>query len=145
MLDAARCVRPEMCVAAELFSGNEDIDFLYCQKLGISFLIREAMQVWSTAEMSRLVHINCGRPVGSLEVDEISGLDKPNANGTLAEGETPTGREIVHTIIPSKIHGLMMDCTHDNETPVQRRDGRDTLTGSCCNVRFGIWLSVWYG
>jgi glycogen debranching enzyme len=130
MLDSARAVRPDIVVAAELFSGNEDIDFLYCQKLGISFLIREAMQVWSTAEMSRLVHINCGRPVGSLELDDISGLDKPNANGSLAEGATPTGREIVHRIIPSKIHALLMDCTHDNETPMQRRDGRDTLTGS---------------
>jgi glycogen debranching enzyme len=130
MLDAARVVRPDTCVAAELFSGDENIDFLYCQKLGISFLIREAMQVWSTAEMSRLVHINCGRPVGSLEVDEIAGVDKSNANGSLAEGETPSGREIVHRIIPSKIHALLMDCTHDNETPMQRRDGRDTITGS---------------
>jgi glycogen debranching enzyme len=130
MLDSARNTRPDLVVAAELFSGNEDIDFHYCQVLGISFLIREAMQVWSTAEMSRLVHINCGRPVGSLELDDISGLDKPSANGSLSEGATPTGREIVHRIIPSKIHALLMDCTHDNETPVQRRDGRDTLTGS---------------
>ena len=130
MLDSARNVRPDLVVAAELFSGNEDVDVHYCQVLGISFLIREAMQVWSTAEMSRLVHINCGRPVGSLELDDISGLDKPSANGSLSEGATPTGREIVHRIIPSKIHALLMDCTHDNETPVQRRDGRDTLTGS---------------
>lgn len=130
MLDSARLVRHDLVVAAELFSGNEDIDFLYCQKLGISFLIREAMQVWSTAEMSRLVHINCGRPVGSLEIDDISGMDGPSANGALAEGETPAGREIVHKITPSKIHALLMDCTHDNETPIQRRDGRDTLTSS---------------
>ncbi|KAM0721639.1 hypothetical protein Q7P37_002564 [Cladosporium fusiforme] len=129
MLDSAREVRHDLVVAAELFSGNEDIDFLYCQKLGISFLIREAMQVWSTAEMSRLVHINCGRPVGSLEIDDISGLDSPS-NGALAEGEIPTGREIVHKITPSKIHALLMDCTHDNETPMQRRDGRDTLPSS---------------
>jgi glycogen debranching enzyme len=130
MLDSARNCRPDLVVAAELFSGNEEIDFHYCQVLGISFLIREAMQVWSTAEMSRLVHINCGRPVGSLELDDISGLDKPSANGSPSEGAAPTGREIVHKIIPSKIHALLMDCTHDNETPVQRRDGRDTLTGS---------------
>lgn len=130
MLDAARQVQPNLVVAAELFSGDEKMDFLYCQKLGISFLIREAMQCWSTAEMSRLVHINCGRPIGSFEVDDISGMDKPAANGDMTNGSTPHGREVVHKIIPSKIHALLMDCTHDNETPVQRRDGRDTLPTS---------------
>ncbi|KAK5701470.1 bifunctional 4-alpha-glucanotransferase/amylo-alpha-1,6-glucosidase [Elasticomyces elasticus] len=130
MLDAARRVQPNLCVAAELFSGDEKMDFLYCQRLGISFLIREAMQCWSTAEMSRLVHINAGRPIGSFEVDDISGADvKPQANGSLTNG-TPQGQTIVHKIIPSKIHALLMDCTHDNETPVQRRDGRDTLPNS---------------
>ncbi|KAK4615811.1 Glycogen debranching enzyme [Fulvia fulva] len=130
MLDCARLVRPDLVVAAELFSGDEKMDFLYCQKLGICFLIREAMQCWSTAEMSRLVHINCGRPIGSFEVDDVSSVDKSTANGSLTNGSTPQGREIVHKIIPSKIHALLMDCTHDNETPVQRRDGRDTLPTS---------------
>jgi len=130
MLDSARHVQPNLVIAAELFSGDEKMDFLYCQKLGISFLIREAMQCWSTAEVSRLVHINCGRPIGSFEVDDVSGGDaKLQANGELSNG-APQGREIVHKIIPSKIHALLMDCTHDNETPVQRRDGRDTLANS---------------
>ncbi|EGP86042.1 glycogen debranching enzyme [Zymoseptoria tritici IPO323] len=130
MLDAARHVQPNLVVAAELFSGDEKMDFLYCQKLGISFLIREAMQCWSTAEMSKLVHINSGRPIGSFEVDDISGTDKPIASEAATNGSTPQGREITHKIIPSKIHALLMDCTHDNETPVQRRDGRDTLPTS---------------
>ncbi|EMC91216.1 glycoside hydrolase family 13 protein [Baudoinia panamericana UAMH 10762] len=127
MLDAARQVQPNLVIAAELFSGDEKMDFLYCQRLGISFLIREAMQCWSTAEMSRLVHINCGRPIGSFEVDDVSGADpKTQANGNLTNG-VPQGREVIHKVVPSKIHALLMDCTHDNETPVQRRDGRDTL------------------
>lgn len=131
MLDAGRNVRHNLVIAAELFSGDEKMDFLYCQKLGISFLIREAMQTWSTAEMSRLVHINCGRPVGSFEKDDISGADaKSQPNGTLANGAAPAGKEVVHKIVASKIHALLMDCTHDNETPVQRRDGRDTLPTS---------------
>ena len=130
MLDAARHVQPDLVIAAELFSGDEKMDFLYCQRLGISFLVREAMQCWSTAEMSKLVHINCGRPIGSFEVDDISGLDdKPQADGHLTNGALE-GKEVVHKIIPSKIHALLMDCTHDNETPVQRRDGRDTLPSS---------------
>ena len=129
MLDSARHVRPNLVIAAELFSGDEKMDFMYCQKLGISFLIREMMQCWSTAEVSKLVHINAGRPIGSFVVDDISGADgKPQTNGN-ADG-TLHSKEIVHKIIPSKIHALLMDCTHDNETPVQRRDGRDTLTNS---------------
>lgn len=126
MLDAARHVQPNLVIAAELFSGDEKMDFLYCQRLGISFLVREAMQCWSTAEMSRLVHINAGRPIGSFEADDISGLD---AKQEQVNGE-PQGREIIHKINPSKIHALLMDCTHDNETPMQRRDGRDTLPNS---------------
>jgi glycogen debranching enzyme len=127
MLDAARHIQPNLVVAAELFSGDEKMDFLYCQKLGISFLIREAMQCWSTAEMSKLVHINGGRPIGSFEVDDISSADKQATTNGAANGQPPQGREIVHRIVPSKIHALLMDCTHDNETPVQKRDGRDTL------------------
>ncbi|OQO08800.1 hypothetical protein B0A48_05690 [Cryoendolithus antarcticus] len=135
MLDSARCVRPDLMVAAELFSGDEKMDYLFCQKLGISCLIREAMQVWSPAELSKLVHINAGRPVGSFAVDDVSGADKPAANGSLTNGAhtngtAPQGQEIVHKIVPSKIHALLMDCTHDNETPVQRRDGRDTMSSS---------------
>ncbi|KAK5173455.1 bifunctional 4-alpha-glucanotransferase/amylo-alpha-1,6-glucosidase [Saxophila tyrrhenica] len=129
MLDAARHVQPNLVIAAELFSGDEKMDFMYCQRLGISFLVREAMQCWSTAEVSRLVHINCGRPIGSFERDDVAGLDtKPQANGTT--NGALQGKEIVHKINPSKIHALLMDCTHDNETPIQRRDGRDTLTNS---------------
>ena len=131
MLDAARHVQPNLIIAAELFSGDEKMDFMYCQRLGISFLVREAMQCWSTAEVSRLVHINCGRPIGSFEVDDIAGMDtKTQPNGSLTSGAASYGKEIVHKIIPSKIHALLMDCTHDNETPVQRRDGRDTLPNS---------------
>ena len=132
MLDAARRVQPNLVIAAELFSGDEKMDFLYCQRLGISFLVREAMQCWSTAEMSRLVHINCGRPIGSFEIDDIAGLDTTTqqANGVAPNGTTTQGKEIVHKIVPSKIHALLMDCTHDNETPIQRRDGRDTLPSS---------------
>ena len=39
------------------------------KRLGISALIREAMQAWSTQELSRVVHRHCGRPIGSFEVD----------------------------------------------------------------------------
>lgn len=134
ILDEARRVRPDLYVVAELFTGSEEMDYIFVKRLGISSLIREAMQAWSTAELSRLVHKHGGRPIGSFEVDEVSRSEASpessptksthaaasNANGNLS-------REIIRRIKPTPVHALFMDCTHDNETPAQKRDARDTL------------------
>lgn len=120
MLDQARTVNPNIFVVAELFSGSEEMDFKFVERLGISALIREAMQAWSTQELSRLVHRHGGVPIGSFDPDEVLNADR-----------TPeieqSGREIIHKIKRSPVHALFMDCTHDNETPAQKRDARDTL------------------
>ncbi|THY79535.1 hypothetical protein D6C86_02114 [Aureobasidium pullulans] len=126
MLDEARSVRPNLVVMAELFSGDEKMDYVYVERLGLSCLIREAMQSWSTAELSKLIHENCGRPIGSFELDEISDAQKRNSGTEPA----PSVKEVVHKIRPATVHGLLMDCTHDNELPAQRRDARDTLSNS---------------
>ncbi|KAF1984542.1 glycoside hydrolase family 133 protein [Aulographum hederae CBS 113979] len=117
MLDQARQVRPNLAVFAELFTGSESMDYKFCMRLGISSLIREAMQSWSTQEMSRLVHRHAGRPIGSFEIDEVIG-------GDASEGAS---KEVIHKIRPSAVHALFMDCTHDNEVPAQKRNARDTL------------------
>lgn len=131
LLDQARDVRPDLAVFAELFTGDEKMDYVFVKRLGLSALIREAMQAWSTQEVSRLVHMHSGRPIGSFEVDRISSKKKPKSsvntalngvNGSLAETT-----EIVHNIRQSPVHALFMDCTHDNEVPAQKRDARDTL------------------
>ncbi|KAI1638437.1 glycogen debranching enzyme [Biscogniauxia mediterranea] len=127
ILDEARRVRPNLYVVAELFTGSEEMDYVFVKRLGLSSLIREAMQAWSTAELSRLVHRHGGRPIGSFEVDEIS-------RGNI--GSTPTSpgytngestREVIRRIKPVPVQALFMDCTHDNEMPAQKRDARDTL------------------
>ncbi|KAF5006380.1 hypothetical protein FDECE_7254 [Fusarium decemcellulare] len=133
ILDEARRVRPDLYVVAELFTGSEEMDYVFVKRLGLSSLIREAMQAWSTGELSRLVHKHGGRPIGSFEVDEVSKSDiTPTGSPTkLKNGDSdsrgPRSREIVRTIKPSPVHALFMDCTHDNETPAQKRDARDTL------------------
>lgn len=132
ILDEARRVRPNLYVVAELFTGSEEMDYVFVKRLGISSLIREAMQAWSTGELSRLVHRHGGRPIGSFEVDEISASDvRGPANGEGANGHAnghpQYTREIIRRIKPVPVQALFMDCTHDNEVPAQKRDARDTL------------------
>ena len=123
MLDQARRVRPNLLVCAELFSGSRDTDFYFVQRLGISALIREAMQAGSTAEMSRLVHMHGGIPIGSFMLDEVANADQDNIPSSHAPNVT-------HKIRPSDVHALFFDCTHDNEPPAQKRDARDALPNS---------------
>ena len=118
LLDEARRVRPDLVVVAELFTGSEATDYVFAMRLGLTCLIREAMQAWSTAELSRLVHRHGGRPIGSFDID-LMGLSQG--------GE---GDEVVRHVAPATVHALLMDCTHDNEMPAQKRDARDTLANT---------------
>ncbi|RDL40032.1 putative Glycogen debranching enzyme [Venustampulla echinocandica] len=122
LLDEARRVRPNLFIVAELFTGSEETDYIFVKRLGLSSLIREAMQAWGTGELSRLVHQHGGRPIGSFEADEVSGADSESLAGS-----QPAKREIVRQMKYTPVHALFMDCTHDNEPPAQKRDARDTL------------------
>lgn len=129
LLDQAREVRPDLAVFAELFTGSEKMDYVFVERLGISALIREAMQAGDTQEMSRLVHMHGGRPIGSFEVDEV--FDEQVDNTAQVPGETHVSttlrKETVHRIKQSAVHALFADCTHDNKLPAEGRDARDTL------------------
>ncbi|KAF3483763.1 glycogen debranching enzyme [Arthroderma uncinatum] len=115
LLDEARMVRPDLVVFAELFTGSEQTDYAFAKRLGLTGLIREAMQSWSAGELSRLVHRHGGRPIGSFEMDLLSHGDHLESN------------QIVRQLQYTPFHALFMDCTHDNETPAQKREARDTL------------------
>lgn len=124
MLDQARQVRPDICVFAELFTGSEEMDYKFVQRLGINALIREAMQAWSTQEVSRLVWMHAGRPIGSFEINDVNTVEKPSEGMT---NGVSSKRESIHRIRRCPLGALFTDCTHDNEMPAQKRDARDTL------------------
>ncbi|CAG8588637.1 10334_t:CDS:10, partial [Racocetra persica] len=123
LLDAARRVRPNLYVVAELFTGSEEMDIKFVNNLGINSLIREAMQAWDSHELSRLVHRHGGKPVGSI--DDACLSDTSTYTDANEYSETPC------SIVPltgSNPHALFMDCTHDNETPHQKRTAEDSLS-----------------
>lgn len=141
-LDLARSYNPQLYVVAELFTGSEDMDNLFVERLAISSLIREAMQAWSVDELSRLVHRHGGLPIGSfqpLPLDDFAyppeSIDDFVIENTLSEIQIPRILE------PIRTHALFMDCTHDNETPYDKRTVEDTLPNaalvSLCSTAVG--------
>lgn len=130
LLDKAREVRPNLVTFAELFTGSEEMDYVFVKRLGFTALIREAMQAWNAAELSRLVHMHGGRPIGSFEIDEIAShesVSNPAVDIPGTNGQVRAKKERVYRIQRSPVHALFMDCTHDNQLPAEKRTGQDTL------------------
>ncbi|CAO3630992.1 unnamed protein product [Mucor hiemalis] len=119
-LDAARKIRPDLYVLAELFTGSADKDNAFVSRLGIHALIREAMQAWDTHELSRLAHRHGGKPVGSMDEDMLWKAVPYEGD----EYDKVLHIPVTHGSVP---RALFMDCTHDNETPLQKRTPQDAL------------------
>ncbi|KAI5963823.1 GDB1 [Candida pseudojiufengensis] len=126
LLDEARKINPNLYVIAELFSGSEEMDKIFVERLSINSLVREAMQAWSVGELSSLVHKHGGRPIGSLTWLPLSEFSYPATKEPTTRGGY-TELEIPKVLTSSAPHAIFMDCTHDNEMPAQKRTVEDTL------------------
>lgn len=124
-LDVARKANKNLYVCAELFSGSEETDILFVNKMGINSIIRELISANDPKEESRLLYrFGVNKPVGSMDLDCLSTQAKVVLPG---DEKSPVDCTIV-PLAGSSPQALFMDVTHDNETPTQKRTTVDAIT-----------------
>lgn len=158
MLDAARVVRPDLYVCAELFTGSEDMDLVFVRELGVNSLVRESGNGFDVKEMSRLIYRHgVGKPIGlcflGLSFSQISFLGLLGSMDgacltSIEELPSPTGKGPVRSCVVTPLngslpHALFYDLTHDNESPLDKRSAEDALsTGALVTFSYSAVGSV---
>jgi len=149
VLAQVRKANPHCWVFAELFTGDFQTDLLYQGALGINALIREAMQCGSVDEIAG--HLR-GTLWGAHPVGEVSHTPtlcrQPVAPRPRQQKQQTMTRSASCALIgatsmplrPRPCPALLFDCTHDNQTPNEKRHPRDALpnaalvAASCASI-----------
>lgn len=103
LLKAAREVRSDLYVTAELCTGNEDVNNIFVNRLGITSIVREAQNAYDSHEQGRLVCRYGGDVVGAF-------IQKSVQNSA-------------HCVAPA----IFYDQTYDNASAIQKRSVYDVL------------------
>ena len=153
MIDAAREVRPNLYVNAELFTGSLARDVDYVSRLGISSLVREAMSASSPGELTHSVFSYGGTPLASLRPPLRGGSTAARVEELLAAGGMSTSPLPVSDDGPSMSSSWLLAnlletpyCSRYGSrfgTPIDSpsRDARHaprTLDISCCVNGFNL-------
>lgn len=109
LIDAARKIRPNLFVIAELFTSSEYLDNIFVNHLGINSLIRESLNCPDSHELGRILHRYGGNPVGAFDHQL---------------GSTGFDCKPLH---PTVAHAILFDQTHDNESSFRVRTAYDLL------------------
>ncbi|GAA6219495.1 glycogen debranching enzyme-like [Lates japonicus] len=114
MLAAARAIKPNLYVIAELFTGSQLIDNVFVNRLGITSLMRDAKDVVDHQEEGHWLSWFGREPVGAFV--------QPN----------------LRPLIPAVAHTMFMDMNPSNYSPIQKCSVYDFLPNStlvsmaCC-------------
>ena len=126
MLRAARRVRPELYVVAELFTGDQNQDVEIINRLGISSCIRELCRAGTPRELGELLFTyGASQPCGSFD------------NTVVLE----TGSAVrAIKLQPTRPHALLMDQTHDNPCPFDQHPVSNALalSAAMCSAKCSI-------
>ncbi|KAI0987877.1 hypothetical protein GJ496_006429 [Pomphorhynchus laevis] len=116
MLDMARKVKSDLYIFGELFTGNEELDNIFVNKLGITSLVRESMSSYNAYDFGRQIYRYGGKSVGSF-------YHPP-----------------VRPIVAGVAHAIFYDITHDNMCPITTHSIYDILPRmfltnmACCST-----------
>ncbi|CAF1026829.1 unnamed protein product [Didymodactylos carnosus] len=115
-MDYARKINPNFYVVGELFTGDENIDTIFVNQLGINSLVRESLNAWDGFEFGRLISRYGGDVLGTF---------------------SQSSSRFLRPTVP---HAFFYDQTHDNPCPIERRSLEDVLprsalvTMTCCAI-----------
>ena len=120
LLKKARQVNPNLFVIAELFTCDEKMDAYFVKRIGLNCLVREAMQAHNPRHLGDMVY-----EYGNGDISSLGSLEETDLNNKSLLGIHQEAGFV--KLVAQPVPAILYDCTHDNETPSQKRQPQDAL------------------